>query len=97
MTIREALLGMGYKELKSGCWIKPFGFACLSYVEAKNEWKNSFKDMQGGIGCWETKSFHDDPKKHGGYLAQLKHFECWTKTDFVGNADSSFQLMAIDL
>lgn len=97
MTIREALISMGYREVKSGHWVKPVGYVALSYHEGKNEWTNYFRSAQGEILRWETKPLESDQDRYGTYLHQLKSLECWTRTDFYINADSAFELSAIDL
>lgn len=97
MTIRQALLMMGYREEKSGCWMKPIGYQLFTYREDKNEWANYFKSAQDKIECWNTSSFKNDEKQFGSYLAQLKGFECWTRTDICTNSNSQFELSTINL
>lgn len=97
MTIREALISMGYREAKPGHWLKPVGFVLFSYHEGKNEWANWFLSAQGKIECWETKRLESDETQHGTYLFQLKYIECWTRTDLQVKADSAFELSAFDL
>lgn len=97
MTIREALILMGYREVKAGHWLKPVGFVAFSYHEGKNEWANWFFSAQGKIECWETKRLESDEKQYGTYLQQLKNIECWTRTDFYIHGNSAFELSAIDI
>lgn len=97
MTIREALLIMGYSEAKPGHWMKPIGYQLFAYREDKNEWANYFKSAQNKIEYWNTSSFQSDEKRFGSYLEQLKGFECWTRTDICTNSNSQFELSAIDL
>jgi hypothetical protein len=95
MTIREALLAMGYSERKPGHWMKPLGFQCFSYHEDKNEWANWFKSYdQDEIMVFETEKFKHDLYNWGSYLSQLKHIESYTKKDFSN--PSNFELSAID-
>ena len=97
MTIREALISMGYQERKPGHWLKPIGFQCFSYHEGKNEWANWYLDGNDKIGCWETSSLSLDIERSGDFLAQLKSIECWTRTDVYIHGASQFHLSAIDL
>ena len=95
MTVREALLAMGYRESKPGHWLKPIGFQCFSYHEAKQEWANWFRSANGVVECWETKSLKDDGSETA--LQRLKGFECWTRCDISADCNSQFQLSAIDM
>lgn len=95
MTIREALISMGYRECKPGKWLKPIGYQLFTYHEGKGEWANWFMSAQGQISCWETKRFSED--KDFPHVDQLKYFECWTRTNIQINGDSKFHLEAIDL
>ena len=98
MTIREALLAMGYSEQAPGKWLKPVGYQCFSYNEAKNEWVNWFKALDTKQPTrYETKMFYDDEQRHGTYLDQLKYFECWTKHAMHVDGSSRFELQAFDL
>lgn len=94
MTIREALISMGYRECKPGKWLKPIGYQLFTYYEGKGEWANWFMSAQGQISCWQIQRFaeHDSD-----FVAQLKDFECWTRTDIQVNGDSEFHLEAIGL
>jgi len=99
MTIREALLAMGYQERKPGHWLKPIGFQCFSYHEARNAWENWFNAADGsGVALYGRKSLKSDEAKFGPYLDQLKHIECWTRTDiYPDSRGSHFELSAFDL
>ena len=55
-TRREALLAMGYKEVKPKRWMKPIGYQLLSYNEDTNDLSNWFKDIKGEIVLWERTS-----------------------------------------
>lgn len=92
-TIREALIAMGYKEVKPKNWMKPIGYQLFSYNEEKNEWVNWFKDGNDKIAIWETKSFRRDVDT----LHQIKEWETWTKTDMWIHGNSDFHLAAIDI
>lgn len=95
MTIREALIAMGYQERKPGHWLKPIGCQVFSYHEDKGEWVNWFKSGLGQVERWETKRFVDD--QNSPYLKQLKEFECWSRTDMFICGDSEFHFSAIDI
>ncbi len=97
MTIREALLSMGYSECKPGRWLKPIGYQCFSFQEEMNRWENWFTDVTGKISLWDSKHFEHELERFGSYLNQLKYFECWTRTDMYGNSRSEFHLRGIDL
>lgn len=98
MTIREALLAMGYREAKPGQWIKPIGYQALSYHEGRNEWANWFLSGKGKIECWEIKKFKlTEEDGFYEYLRQLKDFECWTRVDLFIYGQSTFELSGIDL
>ncbi len=97
MTLREALLSMGYREEQPNKWLKPVGYVLFSYNETTNQWANWFKSSKGDIEYWETNQFVHDENKAGSYLYQLKKFECWTRTDLYTQVDSEFHLRAIDL
>ena len=97
MTIREALISMGYREAKPGHWLKPVGFVCFSYHEDKNKWSNWYRSGQGEVERWQTKQLESDQNRYGTYLHQLKYIECWTRTDLEINGDSAFELSTIDL
>jgi hypothetical protein len=97
MTIREALLAMGYRECKSGYWLKPIGYQLFSYHEGKNEWANWLRVLSGEIDSYDRKSFQHDEVQFGTYLRQLKEFECWTATDKYVDGRSQFELGAIDI
>ncbi len=94
MTIRLALIAMGYREVDPGRWLKPIGYQLFSYSESKNEWNNWLKGADGKIHCYQSKVFREN---FGSYLAQLKDWECFTRTDIVVNGGSYFELSAIDL
>jgi hypothetical protein len=97
MTIREALLSLGYSEQKSGYWLKPIGFHCLCFKEATNQWTNVFTTVDDGkLAVWESHDLKPDTKEHGSYSFQLKYFECFTRTD-VYCWKSQFEISAIDL
>ena len=94
MTIREALLAMEYREAKPGIWLKPVGYVCFTYSEAKNEWANRFVGAVASgskIECWNSNSF----KKDSDPLAELKYFEYGSRTDI--DSISHFELVTIDL
>lgn len=97
MTIREALLAMGYTERAEKRWIKPIGYQCFSYEETRNEWSNWFLAADDTIGLYETKHFNDDQKEHGDYLTQLKEWECWTKQGMYVYGKSRFEMNIPDL
>ena len=94
MSIRLALIAMGYTEVKPDYWCKPIAFQMFSY--AHDEWQCWFKPADGGKpSLMERKKFADE-QISGSYLRQLKEFEQWSKKD-VYTTDSHFELMAIDL
>ena len=95
--MREALLAMSYREVKSGCWMKPVGFHAFSYNEEKNEWANWFKNGLGKTDLLTTKHFGKDLFESGEYLDQLKRFEACTRIDINPGNNSCFELMVIDL
>ncbi len=97
MTIREALLSMGYKEIQSGQWMKPVGYQALYYHEGRNEWRNFFKSVGGDVLTYESKKLNDDTGYFGSYVKQLKELECFTRTDMYVNGNSAFELGGIDL
>ena len=97
MTIREALLSMGYKEQKPGQWLKPIGYQCLHYHEGRNMWTNYFKSVSGEVMSYELKQLNDDTGRFGSYVKQLKEWECFTRTDMWVNGNSEFELGGIDL
>lgn len=96
MTVREALLSLGYAERKPGMWLKPIGFQCFSFHEETGTWFNWFAHATTGeILLWETKKFQDE--RAGPSLYQLKNWECFTRTSMFGNGDSHFELAVFDL
>ncbi len=97
MTIREALLSMGYSESKPGQWIKPVGYQAFHYHEGRNEWIDWFTANDTGKPMVYTSgTFKEDTKHYGSYLRQLKELECWARTDMYCT-DSQFELAGIDL
>lgn len=94
MTIREALLSMGYREEKPGVWLKPIGFQLFVFKESSNRWYNYFSDIKGEICLWESHAVDPSIKD---YLFQVKDWETWTKTDLYVNAKSQFHLSTLDL
>ena len=96
MTIREALLAMGYTESKPCIWLKPIGFQCFAYDEAKKKWSNNIRDMQGNVVVYDGSIF-EDTKRNGDYLFQLKNIECFAHTGVYVDGKSRFELPVIDL
>jgi hypothetical protein len=97
MTIREALLAMGYQEKIPGHWLKPIGYQCFSYHEGKGMWANMFRSMSGAVCCYTTSNLSRDIDHFGSYLKQLKDLECFTRTDMYVDGKSEFQLEAFDI
>jgi hypothetical protein len=95
LTLREALLSMGYTERKPGHWLKPIGFQCFSYHEGKNEWANWFKDATGKLDVWASHSFKISADAN--YLIQLKNIECYTRCGMSIKCDSEFGMNIPDL
>lgn len=96
MTIREALLSMGYKEVSPKHWLKPIGHQVFSYYEDENEWRNRFKRADGRIGVWDKHHFSKN-EGDSSFLHQLKSFECCSRLDMSVNSDSQFELPVLDL
>lgn len=95
MTIREALIAMGYTEARPGKWVKPIAFQAFTYLESKGEWVCWFKPANGDpVARMEVKTFGAESVS-GDYIRQLKEFEQWTKHDVYTH--SHFELGAIDL
>lgn len=97
MTIREALLAMGYQERFPQKWLKPIGFQCFSYDETRNEWSNWFLDTENVISLWESGSFELDQERGGCFLKQLKNMECWTRCGIHVHGHSHFEMNIPDL
>lgn len=98
-TKREALIAMGYREVKPGQWLKPIGYQSFGFNEKTSEWVNVFKDAQGNVSVFQSHKLNDDNSL--SYVETLKKFECYTRTDidtgFETGVPSSFELSAIDL
>lgn len=92
-TIREALISMGYNEVKTGRWFKPISYQMFSYFEKTNEWSNWFYSVKGEIAVWETKTLDKNLEP----LQQLKHFETFTRTNIHTNFNSQFEIICYDL
>lgn len=97
MTIREALISMGYREEAPGKWLKPIGYQLFSFNEATNQWCNYFTDIKGEICLWEKHTLNDALNKKYDPLFLLKDWETWTKHDLYVNGKSQFHLSAIDI
>lgn len=98
MTIREALLAMGYREQRSGKWFKPIGYQCFMYDEVNDTLINYFKGADGKIHTWNSNKLRhkDDPPDYDDYLDRIKLFECYTRTD-IHATNSNFEFLAIDI
>lgn len=95
MTLRETLLSMGYREEKDGKWLKPIGYQLFQVTEATWEWTNWFKNIEGTVSRWESKTLN--PNASTELLLQLMEFETWTRTDLYVTGQARFQLRAVDL
>ncbi len=93
MTTREALLAMGYREVKEGRWAKPIAYQLFTFEEATNEWTNWFKDVHGNLGRWNSIGLITD----ADFLSRLKMAEYDTRTNTYSNVDTAFHLSAVDL
>ena len=92
MTLREALLAMGYHEAEPQKWLKPIGYQVFSFNEKLGRWGCWFLGQDGKILCWNTEDIKPEDFA-GDFLHQLKHFECYTRTDVGGgNPNSHFEL-----
>lgn len=92
MTMREALLAMGYREQEAGKWLKPFGYQLFGYYEPKLRWTNWLKGANGKILVYESHVYTS-----GEPLKVLKEWETFTRTDMYCNGDSEFHLTGFDL
>lgn len=90
MTIREALLALGYREKKTGKWLKPIGYMCFSYDERTKCWFNCFKAPTAN----EIRVYDEQRLVEGDPLKQLKEWECNTRIE-ISN-ESSFEFAAFD-
>lgn len=93
MTIREALIAMGYKEVAARKWMKPMGYQLFSYNEDNNNWTNWFTSVKDEIVAWDSHSFDSQYNP----LSQIKDWESYTRHDLVCNSNSTFELRAIDI
>ena len=92
MTLREALLAMGYTEAKPGRWLKPVGYHLFTFDEAKRTWRNYFKGGTGEIMIWESRELPED-----NALSRIKEAEAYTKINVEKSINSSFELQALDV
>lgn len=97
MTLREALLAMGYTEKKPGIWLKPVGYQLFQFKEEGLMWVNWFKALNGEVAMWQKKILSPDEKQKGTYLKQLKEVECFTRTDVYVNGSSEFEIGGVDV
>lgn len=88
MTIREALLAMGYQELKPGRWLKPVGWHAFAYDENVNKWVNVCRLATGEIGIYEDTSFRDEDEA-GSPIRQLKNWEAFARTNVAASMPDS--------
>jgi hypothetical protein len=96
MTLREALLAMGYREVAApggpDRWLKPVGYHLFVVVEATRTWTNVFVDGHGKISVYASQAL---PERD--YLAMLKEAEAYTRINIDASTRSHFELTAIDL
>jgi len=93
MTIRDALVAMGYRERAPGIWLKPIGFQAFGYSENHGCWYNWFVSADGKVSLWDSKKFDSNYP-----LEDLKAAEAYTRTDFHFHCDlSSFELQILAL
>ena len=97
MTLREALLAMGYRETRSRQWLKPVGFACFVYSEDRAVWYNYVLGADdGSVVHWNSETFRPVEENNGDFLYQLKYFESTTKVG-SGSPRSHFEIGALDV
>jgi len=92
LTIEDALRAMGYTKCEPNKWLKPVGFQVFSFDEETLVWTNWFKSMQGEVMRMDAKEMRRDFADAGDPLSQIKHFECWTRTDVYVKGDSKFEM-----
>ncbi len=97
MTLREALIALGYTEAEPGKWLKPIGYMLFSVEEGrpdhKDRWSNWFKALSGEISLWEDAYLYSERE----YLNQIKLLEAYTRVDVCTESRSEFHLKSIDL
>jgi hypothetical protein len=89
VSIRGALLAMGYHELEPGKWLKPIGYQAFTFCESKSEWANWFISEEGKIALWDARNI--DPSSDC-ILGTLRSWECFTRKDFHYYGEFSFEL-----
>lgn len=93
ITLRAALISMGYREVRAGKWIKPVGYQAFVVNEETRVWSNVFKAKTEEILVWERHKIepNEDP------LVALKERETWTRTDiYVEYVKSAFEFMTTE-
>lgn len=89
LSLKEALLGMCYKEVEPGKWLKPVGWMCFCFDEKHSRWLNAFKSVPGETRVWNSAQLKEGDEP----LYFLKHQECYSRTDYDGSV-SSFEVFS---
>jgi len=84
MTIREALLAMGYQEAQPGRWMKPVGWHTFAYDEETLTWVNVCRLGDGEVGVYEKHTFIEKETP----LRQLKDWEAYTRVNVAASMPS---------
>lgn len=96
MTVRDALLSMGYREREPGKWLKPIGFHCFTYSEERKELANWFKHVsEDKILCWERKRYEAEDHEED-FFVFLMEWEAYSNI-ISGSPCPDFRLQIPDL
>jgi len=87
ISVKQTLLGLCYKEVKQGVWMKPFGKTLQTYEEKTNEWTCHFKGLDGKMYRWNSAVY--DQTVHANLQGFITNQEAYTRTDVGQFSDFS--------
>lgn len=98
MTLREALIAMGYREARPGKWTKPVGYHLFTFSEERNEWVNWYLPGNSEDPApYDTDEANHDLKEAGDYVRQIKEWEAWTRINVQVSQRAHFEGRGLDL
>lgn len=95
-TVREVLLSMGYREERTGHWLKPIGHHVFTFNEEHKEWINWFKSASTNDILTMESHVWVDMNDGEAFFIELRQWEAYTNIT-AGDHTADFRISAVDI